>query len=264
MCEWIVSELRQIVSFQKGRKVLVSKHKENGFEPYLGAGILSGGSVTEYAEKQEAILACHDDVLMLWDGERSGLVGKGMFGVVSSTVTKLSPISGIAPLYLYYTLSNCFAWIQARRTGTGVPHVPKDLGRILKISYPPISEQLCIAEILSTVDEAIEQTEAMIAKTQQIKAGLMHDLFTRGLAKAKLSSLPNTTNARTPYGFLPKGWAMGSLLDIADQSRQPILTGPFGADLGNDDFVEEGVPVLRIGNVQAGYLDLSDLVLIYK
>ncbi len=55
---------------------------------------------------------------------------------------------------------------------------------------------------------------------------------------------------------------MGSLLDIADQSRQPILTGPFGADLGNDDFVEEGVPVLRIGNVQAGYLDLSDLLFI--
>jgi type I restriction enzyme S subunit len=36
-----------------------------------------------------------------------------------------------------------------------------------------------IAEILSTLDETIEQTEALIAKYQQIKAGLMHDLFTR-------------------------------------------------------------------------------------
>ncbi len=32
----------------------------------------------------------------------------------------------------------------------------------------------------------------MIAKTQQIKAGLMHDLFTRGLAKAKLRPPRNT------------------------------------------------------------------------
>ncbi len=42
-------------------------------------------------------------------------------------------------------------------------------------------QQRRIAEILSTVDEAIEQTEALIAKYQQIKAGLMHDLFTRGV-----------------------------------------------------------------------------------
>jgi type I restriction enzyme S subunit len=55
---------------------------------------------------------------------------------------------------------------------------------------------------------------------------------------------------------------VGSLLDVSDPSRQPILTGPFGADLGNDDFIAEGVPVLRIGNIQQGYLDLSDLLFV--
>jgi len=45
----------------------------------------------------------------------------------------------------------------------------------------PLPQQRRIAEILSTVDEAIEQTEALIAKTQAIKAGLMHDLFARGV-----------------------------------------------------------------------------------
>lgn len=47
---------------------------------------------------------------------------------------------------------------------------------------------------------------------------------------------------------------------MTDPQRQPILTGPFGADLGNADFVAEGIPVLRIGNVQQGELDLSDLL----
>jgi type I restriction enzyme S subunit len=32
--------------------------------------------------------------------------------------------------------------------------------------------------------------------------------------------------------------------------------------LGDDDFIEEGVPVLRIGNVQRGRLDLSDLLFV--
>lgn len=50
------------------------------------------------------------------------------------------------------------------------------------LELPPLPTQRRIAEILSTVDETIEQTEALIAKYQQIKAGLMHDLFTRGIA----------------------------------------------------------------------------------
>jgi restriction endonuclease S subunit len=41
---------------------------------------------------------------------------------------------------------------------------------------PGEAAQTRIAEILSTIGEAIEQTEALITKTQRIKAGLMHDL----------------------------------------------------------------------------------------
>lgn len=53
--------------------------------------------------------------------------------------------------------------------------------KALSIQLPPIPEQTKIAEILSTVDRAIEQTEALIAKQQRIKAALMQDLLTRGI-----------------------------------------------------------------------------------
>lgn len=43
------------------------------------------------------------------------------------------------------------------------------------------TEQTRIAEILSTADEAIAQTEALIAKYQRIKTGLMQDLLTKGI-----------------------------------------------------------------------------------
>jgi type I restriction enzyme S subunit len=48
----------------------------------------------------------------------------------------------------------------------------------------------------------------------------------------------------------------------SSRARQAILTGPFGAELGAEDFVEEGVPVLQIGNVQAGYVDQSNLLFV--
>lgn len=53
--------------------------------------------------------------------------------------------------------------------------------REILIPKPPELIQRRIAEIISTADKAIEQTEALIAKYQQIKAGLMQDLFTRGV-----------------------------------------------------------------------------------
>lgn len=116
-----------------------------------------------------------------------------------------------------------------------------------------------IASILTSVDTAIERTEALIAKHQQIKAGLMNDLFTRGvLPNGQLR--PKESLVLTPCGPLPCSWHLGPIIELTDRARQPILTGPFGADLGASDFVDEGVPVLRIGNVQQGFLDLTNLL----
>ena len=49
-----------------------------------------------------------------------------------------------------------------------------DLGSQL-ISLPPILEQKKIAEILTTVDDAIEQTTQVIEKTKALRKGLMQD-----------------------------------------------------------------------------------------
>jgi type I restriction enzyme, S subunit len=129
----------------------------------------------------------------------------------------------------------------------------------IPILLPPLAKQQVISRVLVSIDTAIEKAEALIRKYQQIKAGLMHDLFTCGvLPNGKLR--PPNTLVETPFGNMPSHWHLGSILELTDQQRQPILTGPFGADLGNADFVAEGVPVLRIGNVQQGRLDLEDLL----
>jgi type I restriction enzyme S subunit len=129
------------------------------------------------------------------------------------------------------------------------------------IRLAPLEQQQRIAEILARIDGAIERTEVLIDKHQQIKAGLMQDLFTRGVGlDGRLR--PVNESVSTAFGRLPMQWRLGSILELTDPGRQPILTGPFGADLGSGDFLEEGVPVLRIGNVQAGHLALDDLLFV--
>ena len=53
-----------------------------------------------------------------------------------------------------------------------------------QILLPPLPEQRKIAEILETIDNAIEKTDAIIEKYKRIKQGLMQDLLTRGIAES--------------------------------------------------------------------------------
>ena len=53
--------------------------------------------------------------------------------------------------------------------------------RNIEVPLPSLPEQRRIAEILDTIDEAIQKTEALISKLKAMKQGLLHDLLTRGL-----------------------------------------------------------------------------------
>jgi type I restriction enzyme S subunit len=90
MSEWVESPLRDLVSFKKGKKVETSGLPVDGFMPYLGASSLTGGE-DGFASPYGGIECVADDALMLWDGERSGLVGPGKEGIISSTVMRLRP-----------------------------------------------------------------------------------------------------------------------------------------------------------------------------
>tara|TARA_Y100000296_G_scaffold86990_1_gene129114 strand:+ start:2282 stop:3568 length:1287 start_codon:yes stop_codon:yes gene_type:complete len=253
MSEWVTKPLSDLVAFHKGKKVDTWDYPAENRALYLGAGSLSGRH-DGYASLAGSVQAKNSDVLMLWDGERSGLVSSGLEGVVASTVMRLTPAGDIDSRLLTYILSMNFEWIQNRRTGTGIPHVPKDLGRIFKCKYPVrIREQKNIANILLTLDEAIERTEQLIEKYQQIKAGLMHDLFTRGIgADGKLR--PPRDQApelywESPIGWIPKDWECIKLEDLLDKVPNNLRSGPFGSALLKAELVEDGIPFLGIDNI---------------
>jgi type I restriction enzyme S subunit len=83
--------------------------------------------------------------------------------------------------------------------------------RKLPIAYPKSrATQRKIASIISTIDTAIEQTEALIEKYQHIKAGLMHDLFTRGVLPNGQLRPPREQAPElyqeTAIGWIPRDW----------------------------------------------------------
>ncbi|MCF7965221.1 MAG: restriction endonuclease subunit S [Methylobacter tundripaludum] len=157
--------------------------------------------------------------------------------------------------YAYYVL-NSFIFDQFLRrslNGSTINHLYQHV--FIRFSFPAIelSEQDKIAAILTSIDTAIEKTESLIAKYQKIKAGLMHDLFTRGVtADGKLR--PPREQApelyqETPVGWIPVEWDYEELQNLLAPVANNLRSGPFGSALLKSELVEEGIPFLGIDNI---------------
>jgi type I restriction enzyme S subunit len=54
---------------------------------------------------------------------------------------------------------------------------------------------------------------------------------------------------QTEVGVIPEDWKSTTVTEIAASSRNSIVGGPFGSDLVSNDYVDDGVPVIRGQNM---------------
>ncbi len=129
--------------------------------------------------------------------------------------------------------------IKALIVGSNYPAVNSNAVRCLRVLTPPYLEQTKIAEILSTVERAIEQTETLIAKQQCIKTGLMQNLLTRGIDEhGNLRSEQTHQFKDSPLGRIPVEWEVKSLDQLASRIVDGVHHTP--------TYVESGVPFIVI------------------
>ncbi len=68
------------------------------------------------------------------------------------------------------------------QTGLTISGIRLDDTKSLRVCLPPLNKQKRIANILGSVDNAIEQTENTIVKTKLLRDALLHELLTQGLS----------------------------------------------------------------------------------
>jgi len=87
----------------------------------------------------------------------------------------------------------------------------------IDLVYPTdTAEQSTIAEVLSTCDDTIEQTEAIIAKYERIKQGLMQDLLTKGIDEnGNIRSEKTHKFKNSPLGRIPVEWSIRKIGEMA-------------------------------------------------
>ena len=49
--------------------------------------------------------------------------------------------------------------------------------------------------------------------------------------------------------LLPKGWIWAELRDLALNPTQDIVDGPFGSNLKASEYIDEGIPIIRLQNI---------------
>jgi type I restriction enzyme, S subunit len=158
--------------------------------------------------------------------------------------------------YLYiigYFLQNCRHHVNQASISSSY------LANEVTISIPPISEQ---ERIVAKIEELFTQLEAGTAALKRVQAGLKR--YKASVLKAAVEGRLVDGGGRVKEGELPEGWRWVKVSQIGLTNEQTVLTGPFGSNLGRDDFIDSGVPVLTIGCLTEQGLSLEKAKYISK
>jgi type I restriction enzyme S subunit len=153
----------------------------------------------------------------------------------------------------YMGLPHVKNWILNHSVGSTMACLNTDILLRLPLTLPPLALQLRIAAVLNTVDEAIAKTEAVIAKLKQVRAGLLHDLLTRGFDEHRQLRDPIAHPEQfqaSPLGQIPRDWGIQNL----DAAVRIIDCKHY-----TPTFVKEGKAFIRPRNVKPEGLDFSDV-----
>jgi type I restriction enzyme S subunit len=145
--------------------------------------------------------------------------------------------SAYHPEFAYYNVLFNIGKVKSLGEGTTFAEISKRALSTVELLFPTcFLEQAKIAEILSTLGRAIEQTEALIAKHQRIDAGLTQDLLTRGIDEhGNLRSETTHAFKDSPLGRIPVQWEACPLGTLIHIKHGYAFSGEFFSDQRNDN-----------------------------
>tara|TARA_R110001599_G_scaffold353151_2_gene590447 strand:+ start:7845 stop:9392 length:1548 start_codon:yes stop_codon:yes gene_type:complete len=179
---WESIKLGQLVENEKGKK---PKHQSSEKTsklnlPYVDIEAFEEGHIKSWTDGDGGRLCYKSDFLMVWDGSRSGLVGKGMHGALGSTLVRIN-FPGMNNQYAYYFLLSKYQEINTRAKGSGTPHVDPDLLWNYCFAIPPFNEQKRIVtkieELFSELDNGIASLKTTREQLKIYRQALLKQAF---------------------------------------------------------------------------------------
>ena len=143
--------------------------------------------------------------------------------------------------YLYYWLKANKEYLQDLGVGATFKEISKTVIANVEIPLPPLSEQRRIASILDKADELRQKRQQAIEKLDQLLQATFIDMFGDPVSN-------------------PKGFKVAKLAEQVDL----IQIGPFGTQLHQEDYIENGIPLINPSHIKNGKIIPNDKLTVSK
>lgn len=204
---WDVIKLGTYVEKEKGKKPRNQSASQSGAYvlPYIDIEAFEQGIIKSWTDGKGCRICKASDLLMVWDGSRSGLVGRGMDGALGSTLMRIN-FPNINNQYAFYFLLSKYQEINTRAKGSGTPHVDPDLLWNYDFPIPPSDEQTLI---VAKIEELFSELDSGIAslKTAQEQLKIYRQALLKHAFEGKLTEQWRKDNAdklETPEQLLTR------------------------------------------------------------
>lgn len=234
---WSISELQELVeNHNPKRQPLNSQERvtRQGVHPYCGAnGVVD--HINDFKFDGDFVLIAEDGGY--WGKhEPSSYIMRGRFWVNNHAHVVRAKDGVTTNEYLSFMLN--YLNIDPFIGGDARGKLTKAVLQQIEVPHPDFPEQQRIAQVLSTVQEAIAQQERLIRTTTELKQALMQKLFTEGLRGEALKE--------TEIGRVPESW------EVVELGKYCTVQSGFA--FSSDSYVapEFGIPITKIGDIQDG------------
>ncbi|WP_404972195.1 restriction endonuclease subunit S [Vibrio campbellii] len=181
------------------------------------------------------------DLLFSWSGTPGTSFGaffwRRGFGLLNQHIFKVTvDDNAISKDYLRYAInSKLHEIIEQAHGGVGLKHITKGKLEAIQIPLPPLEEQKRIAAILDKADAIRQKRKQAIALADEFLRSVFLDMFGDPVSN-------------------PKGWEVKPLSELimkGDKINYGIVQP--------GDHVEDGIPIVRVGDIKDGSIDKSKL-----
>jgi len=258
MGEWVTKKLKEIAIIKMGQSPESLYVNEVG----IGVPFLQGNAEfsslypknkywvikpTRVSKTEDILLSVRAPVGETNIADREYCIGRGLSSIEFHIDKKFG----------WYLINKEKRQLKVKERGSTFTAVNKKDIETIDCFFPEEKiEQSKIAEILTTIDDAIEKTERIIAKYRRIKQGLLQDLLTKGIDEnGNIRSEATHKFKDSPLGRIPVEWKVESISSILVNKEGAIKVGPFGSQLRKDELCENGYKVY--GQENAFYKDFN-------
>lgn len=244
--EWNITQVRHLYKIGRGRVIAQTELEDNGKYPVYSSQTKDNGCLG-YINSYDFDV---DQLTWTTDGANAGTVflrsGKHNCTNVCGTLQPLNELLDLR--YQKYALEH-IAFYHKRADTNGFKIMNNEMAAIHTI-VPPLRVQKKIADYLDSkcakIDSIIEKQQAIIEKLKEYKLSVITEAVTKGLN-------PNVEMKDSGVewiGKVPMHWKKHKLADLSANEKYSMVDGPFGSDMKNEEYVDEGVPIIQLTNIK--------------